>query len=342
MAGVETMKSLAYALLALFVLPMVLLTLLMWVTPPGVCGEIITDLMFGWFGFLRRVGSQLTIRWDGVAIFLVGIGGVIAIAHYLLRWFFRETNNESDSRSVSWRLRSTVSVVGLIVVMFIAGTSIIGVTHQAVWLFQSEEPLYGEDLPQSVAFNSQHHLKWMGHAVHNSHDIRGTLPTRWRENPNDPPQSWATQILPYLNYQTDTIDFSREWDDPVNAASFRAVIPELCNPAFRTPPLRNSRGYGLNHFAGNRWLLDRTDPVPFQELRHVSANTLLIGEVNSEFMPWGEPGNLRDPTVGFNTQAGFGGVSGAEGVRFLMLDGSVRFVGNDISPEVLEAMSHPQ
>ena len=46
---------------------------------------------------------------------------------------------------------------------------------------------------------------------------------------------------------------------------------------------------------------------------------------------------LRDPAAGINRRDGFGGPPGAGGVRFLMADGSVRFLGDDTDPAVLKA-----
>lgn len=63
------------------------------------------------------------------------------------------------------------------------------------------------------------------------------------------------------------------------------------------------------------------------------------GDVNSQFVAWGRPNNSRDPRNGIGTADGFGGAPGTHGATVVMLDGSVRFIGNDIDPTVVEAMS---
>jgi prepilin-type processing-associated H-X9-DG protein len=74
-----------------------------------------------------------------------------------------------------------------------------------------------------------------------------------------------------------------------------------------------------------------------------ASNTILVGEVNAGFKPWGHPINWRDPAAGLNGDANtFGGPAKNNGTTFLMADGSVRFIGNGVDPEVLRAMSDPR
>jgi prepilin-type processing-associated H-X9-DG protein len=74
-----------------------------------------------------------------------------------------------------------------------------------------------------------------------------------------------------------------------------------------------------------------------------ASTTILIGEVNANFKPWGHPANWRDPAKGINRSPdGFGGRPGAGGANFLMADGSVKFISERTSLDVLRALASPK
>ena len=133
----------------------------------------------------------------------------------------------------------------------------------------------------------------------------------------------------------------RAWDDPVNQRYFKSVIPDFINPELRPTALTNSEGYGLNNYAANSRLqeLRSSDLV---EIGDGASHTILLGEVNDEFSPWGRPGNVRDPGAGINRgPQTFGGPPNRRGAYFSMADGSARLIAEDVDPEVLKALSTP-
>jgi hypothetical protein len=69
----------------------------------------------------------------------------------------------------------------------------------------------------------------------------------------------------------------------------------MINSGLRTAPLRDADGYGLAHYAMNCRVMTNGVARPPKDITDGAANTLLIGEVNTNFRPWGDPGNVRDP-----------------------------------------------
>lgn len=301
-------------------------------------GEVATDLLFGWAVFLVRVIPQLQLRWDGMTVFGIGLLGLVLLSQYLFHWLAGEMPSGADRAPAPWRWRWTIGIVGFVILMFTAGISVTGAVHQTVWLLESDQPLFGQGLP-ATPHGSVRRLEGLEEGLAAYASTWHTLPTHWQASADRPKHSWVTQILLFLNYSTEDIEMDRAWDDPINARHFRAVLPEVCNPQFRTPPLHDPRGFGLNHYAGNTHIFDRSQPVSAERVSAGAANVLLIGEVNSQFVAWGRPNNSRDPRNGIGMSDGFGGAPGTRGATVVMLDGLVRFIGNDIDPKVVEAMS---
>lgn len=92
--------------------------------------ELLFFLCFGWIRFLLRVLPQVELD-AGAAI--IGCGAAVLLVgglHWLLR-----------SMQPTWRFRWSVSIVGIVLLMFVAGISFVGVTHQVAWLMTGDEPM---------------------------------------------------------------------------------------------------------------------------------------------------------------------------------------------------------
>jgi hypothetical protein len=81
--------------------------------------------------------------------------------------------------------------------------------------------------------------------------------------------------------------------------------------------------------------------VALEDIRDGTSNTIMAGEVNANFRPWGHPVNLRDPARGINTSPDSFGSPFAGGMHFLLCDGHSRFVSEDIDSAVLKALATP-
>jgi hypothetical protein len=297
---------------------------------------IIFDLVFGWIGYLARVARELRVRWDGVAIFAVALILFFVLLHGFLRWLSSALTTP-DAPVRPWRWRSTAAIVLVIVVMFWAGVSMIGVAHQTIWLATDPAPMFGTMLRHWPGSSSDSNLKQIGLGLHNYHDRYRAFPP----GASGSRHSWVTYSLPYMMYMSE-IDLARDWDDPVNQNYFRSVLPEFINPEFRTAPVVDENGFGLNHYAGNSHLLAQEYGVKLDDIADGTSGTLMAGEVNADFVPWGHPENCRDPIDGINAgRNGFGGPGDRRGALFVMADGSVRLIEEKIDAALLKSLATP-
>ena len=300
---------------------------------PSKAATVILNLLFGWMAYLARVLPKIEIRWDGVVFFLLGTAVFGLLFHRIASWLRQEMGGQASP----WRWRSTGQAVGLVVVVFVAGISMVGVTHQAYWLASDERdtmvPAISEDY-----LDNQFNLKMMGNAVLNHQQPLGRLASQSEGNEDDPKHSWMARCLPFASVQTD-MDFQMPWDHPVNREQASKLVPYLLNPDLYPVVLRNGEGFGVSHYAGNQNVFDEQERLIVAANSDGASKMLLLGEVNASFQPWAKPQTNRDPELGINrSPEGFGGTSSSGGAHFLMLDGSVKFFSEDTDPEVLRAL----
>ena len=81
--------------------------------------------------------------------------------------------------------------------------------------------------------------------------------------------------------------------------------------------------------------------MTFADVKDGSSNTIAAGEVSAGFKAWGDPTNLRDPANGIGGGADQFGSSSPGGANMLFMDGSVKFIPENIDPQVLQALSTP-
>lgn len=306
--------------------------------------EAVTALLFGWLSFFARVIPQVRVYWPSVIL------GLTAFVMFTvgLHWFLTQLLTSSTATLSSepapqrWRFRWTAAAVSMVIVAFAAGISLVGVVHQVGWLANSKESLIGEALEYSRVGDVRNNLMDISLGVSNAESARDRYPASALLSPEGQPlHGWEFQILPYAGYYADA-DRQRPWNDPVNQKYFKCVIPFFINSEFRTPELENGEGYGLNHFSANSRVLTADKKAHNRAINDGASNTILLGEVNADFSPWGRPGNVRDPAAGINRgPETFGGPPNRRGAYFSMADGSARLIAEDVDPEVLKALSTP-
>ncbi|MCA9023351.1 MAG: DUF1559 domain-containing protein, partial [Planctomycetaceae bacterium] len=181
-------------------------------------------------------------------------------------------------------------------------------------------------------------MKQIGLALHNysynnSHSSETFPPGAITTANGEPLHSWQALILPYLDQQAlyKQIDFSKPWNVRANQKPFQQEVPEYLNP--KTEARRTSDNYSLSHYIGNELVLKQNTGMPFNEIRDGTSNTILAVEIGEQFKPWGDPTSLTSPekVIGPNRKAATIG-----GTYILLADGGVRYISEDIDPEILK------
>ena len=306
--------------------------------------EAAVAIVFGWASFIARVLPQVRVYWPTIIMGVTAFSLFTVGLHWFLAQFRRAETPDGEALPRRWKFRWSAAIVAMVVVAFAAGISLVGIVHQVGWLANSQEPLVGETIDGWLADDPRNSMKFVNLGILNTADVNdGRCPPSATFSPDgEPLHSWETAILPYTTVMTRDIDKTQPWNAAVNQKYFKCVIPFFINTAFRAPALEDDEGYGLNHFSANRRLFTPEERVRFDEIKDGAANTIMMGEVNSDFSPWGRPNNVRDPAAGINRGPGtFGGPPNRGGAYFSMADGSVRLIAEDIDPAVLKALSTP-
>lgn len=299
-------------------------------------------LVVGWFFFLERTLPLIRIDWPSVFVGCLALGLFAGGLHAVGRSFLRSSDG-------MWKLRWSLACTALIVLLFAAGVASVGAIHQVGWLATAREPALVRSVNPSYGPLSRNNLRSVGmdfgtYASNRPPTYQLPKGGTFAEN-GTMLHSWEAQLLHENGYlfPRRPIDFTKPWNHPVNQDIFKDIHPYFLNPELRGAPVKDSEGYGLSHYAANSHVMAGNYAATYKEMEGNTATTILIGEVNANFKPWGHPINWRDPAKGVNRSPdGFGGAPGAGGANFLMVDGSVKFLSERTSPQVLRALSSPK
>lgn len=312
--------------------------------------DLLIAVLVGWAFYLYRVVPEVRVDWSGLGMGLVTLALFAAGLHAALgRWYAHDPTT-GDAPGTGWRARWTATILAAVVVLFAAGISVVGAMHQLGWLFTSADPWVDSNWEAATGTQSRNNLHQFDLAMHNYHDTYSVLPAGGTFNAaGHALHGWQTALLPYLDQVPlyEQIDLDRPWNNPVNAELFRRPIGVFTNPEFRRRFGNNPRftaddvGFSLSHYAVNERMFGPNTSVALEGIRDGTANTIMAGEVNANFRPWGHPVNWRDPARGINTSPDSFGSPFAGGMHFLLCDGHSRFVSEDIDSAVLKALATP-
>jgi len=308
--------------------------------------DFIIAIVAGWAFFLARVFPQLTVDWGGVTIAIFASFFFIFGVHRLGRLVCSQVD------SLSWTRKRSAALSAAVFLIFCAGIAMIGVGHQVVWLVRSEERIIENSFDGHFARNqSRRNLEVLRTSLHDYHDANDRFPPGGIfDDAGQPMHSWVTALLPFLDKKNlyEQIDQKISWNDERNLNLFQTKIVDLQNPGvireashYSEPIETDSKGRALTHYAANVRLMGYNSSFNIDGVTDGTPHTMLAGEVNANFRPWGDPLNIRDPQLGLNKSPhGFGGPFEG-GVHILYADGHVDFVSENIDPQVFEASGTP-
>jgi hypothetical protein len=337
-------------------------------------GPAAEHFFLGWIYFPMRVLPQVTVDIPAVLIGCISLAGFIFGVHFTVRWWLRATAATNDVRSWSWRSSFALSTLTLL--LFVAGTAMVGATHQLVWLIQgrastspnSVEPVQGivEAAREAARRESfKYELGQLGFGAANFQDCYLSLPPGGTKRADgELMHGWASYLMPFTSSTAD-LDFSVPWNKPPNARYFQCNLPLFVNPSIPGPYF-DPDGFGYAHIAGNirvlpivqielepgqgnidsiaafKQLKDRGEVLTQSKITDGASNTILFGTVARNFKPWGHPANVRDPATGIGKSPdGFAGPPIWDGAMFVMCDGSVRFMSDKTDPRVMRQLATP-
>ena len=185
---------------------------------------------------------------------------------------------------------------------------------------------------------SRNNLKQIGLALHNYADVfQGFPPGGIFNLEGRAYHGWMTSILPFLDASPfyNFVNFNEPWDSPENAGLF--LNPNSCFENPSEPKVRSHWEFPVAHYSANAHVMAINSFVKLGDIARTDQ-LFLVGELDGDFVPWGCPYNWRElnsinpkpPTYGRSTR---------DGCQFLFVDGRVEFVSNEVSKDVLKAMS---
>ena len=143
-------------------------------------------------------------------------------------------------------------------------------------------------------------------------------------------------ILPYVEQLSlyNSIDLSKPWNDPVNVEAFKNV-PSV----YRCPSAVLSPGYtSYMAVVGTNCCFHPTSPRSLSEITDGTSNTLMVIEVAEEnAVPWMSPQDADEQTVLSFLKGGKLAHTG--GTMALLVDGSTRFLSQNMDPNTLRALT---
>lgn len=205
---------------------------------------------------------------------------------------------------------------------------------------------------------SRNNLKQLGLALHNYHEVFNSLPAGTVENKDlkvEERFSWIAPILPFVEQAAlqQQLNMKEAWDSDGNAEATALTIPVFLNPSVNADNQEGGRidYVGMGGVGAKAAELKVGDPkagtfgynrtTRFRDVTDGTSNTICVTEASQDFGKWAQGGNstirclTKQPYI--NGPDGIGSPFQG-GMNALFLDGSVRFISENIAPSIMEAL----
>lgn len=189
----------------------------------------------------------------------------------------------------------------------------------------------------------KNNLKWLALAMHNYHDLHGVFPSPNNDDGDSPPYSWRIALLPFVEEDQifERYNFSEPWDGPTNSTMHSLQLEVfLC-------PDTSSR---LNHYqrtvtdyvaiTGEETIFSEDQPTKLSDVTDGTSNTIMFGELANSDIHWMEPRDLQFNAISNRMNTSGAGLSNVHngGAYTALVDGSIRYLSEEIDPDVLRAL----
>jgi hypothetical protein len=179
------------------------------------------------------------------------------------------------------------------------------------------------------------HLKQLGLAMQNYHDVFGVFPPAVvRDENGQPLYSGRVLLLPFLGQQAlyEQFDTSQAWDSPANLAIAQTRIPVFEDPSGRRT-VAGQTDFLFVTGAGTA-LEDRPGGATLTDIQDGTSNTIFMVEVRDSGINWAEP---RDLDISQPMPLPRGNHPG--GNLAVYFDGHTYLISNRTPPETIRALA---
>jgi hypothetical protein len=298
--------------------------------------ELLFNLAAGWAFYLYRVLPQVRVSLPGVVTAVLCLAVLAVGLHWFLRWLHQQRPGPKEVGAPArppWPARWTGAILGLVVMMFAAGISVVGISHQTGWLFTSTEPIVESSFREVAARTLQAgSMKQLVLAMLNYQEDHKSLPpaATWGKE-GQPLLSWRVLILPYLEEESLYHKFrlNEPWDSPHNLRLLPLMPRLYANPSTYRPGTHRTH---YQAFVGKGAAFEGKQGLRLPEdFSDGPSHTILIAEA-AEAIPWTKPEDLPYDPAG--PLPALGSLS-PDFFQVATADGAVLRLGRNVSERTL-------